>query len=228
MAVLELEKVRKSYHDGDSTLLVLHGVDLVLEAGESLALMGASGSGKSTLLQIAAGLERADSGEVRILGRSLAKLSAREASLLRRRDLGFVFQQFNLLPGLDVRDNLLFQRRLNGLPDRDPWLDEVVAVLGLGEVMHRAVERLSGGQQQRVAIARALAHRPPLIFADEPTGNLNDELSHRVMETFRTLVAEAGTSLLLVTHSREMAGYAARRVVLEEGRLHEAAAADAA
>jgi putative ABC transport system ATP-binding protein len=218
--MLELRAVSKSYHDGESDLQVLRGVDLRLEAGQSIALLGASGSGKSTLLQIAAGLEQPDSGEVRALGRPLRSMTARELALLRRRHLGFVFQQFNLLPGLDVRDNVLFQRRLNRLPDEDEWTRELNAVLGLESLQQRPVEVLSGGQQQRVAIARALAHRPELLFADEPTGNLHDTLSRQVMALLRRLVEESGCSLLLVTHNREMAAFAGRRYRLEAGHLH--------
>ena len=218
--MLELRVVSKSYHDGESDLQVLRGVDLRLEAGQSIALLGASGSGKSTLLQIAAGLEQPDSGEVRVLGRPLRSMTARELALLRRRHLGFVFQQFNLLPGLDVRDNVLFQRRLNRLPDEDEWTRELNAVLGLESLQRRPVEVLSGGQQQRVAIARALAHRPELLFADEPTGNLHDTLSRQVMALLRRLVEESGCSLLLVTHNREMAAFAGRRYRLEAGHLH--------
>jgi putative ABC transport system ATP-binding protein len=215
-----LRSVSKSYHDGESELLVLHNVDLRLDPGESVALLGASGSGKSTLLQIAAGLERPDRGEIHILGQPLLKLAEREQSLLRRRHLGFVFQQFNLLPGLDVRDNLLFQRRLNRLPDHDAWIDELVETLDLAPLLRRPVEVLSSGQQQRVAIARALSHRPELLFADEPTGNLHDSLSRQVMSLLTRLVEEAGSSLLLVTHSREMAAFAGRRLLLEEAHLH--------
>ena len=219
-AALELVSVSKSYHDGESELQVLRDVDLSLGAGESVALLGASGSGKSTLLQIAAGLEPPDRGEVRVLGRPLQSMSARELALLRRRHLGFVFQQFNLLPGLVVRDNVLFQRRLNGMSEADEWTREVNEVLGLGPLQERPVEVLSGGQQQRVAIARALAHRPELVFADEPTGNLHDTLSRQVMALLRRLVDEAGSSLLLVTHNRAMAAFAGRRFLLEAGRLH--------
>ena len=171
-------------------------------------------------MQIAAGLESPDSGEVLVMGRSLASLSEREIALLRRRHLGFVFQQFNLLPGLNVSDNLLFQRRLNRLPPDDPWIEEITSVLGLGPLLNRPVEVLSSGQQQRVAIARALAHRPSIVFADEPTGNLHDTLSRQVMELMVRLVAESACSLLLVTHNREMASYAGRQLMLEEGHLH--------
>ena len=217
---LELRRVEKSFHDGESELQVLRGVDLALGVSDSLALLGASGNGKSTLLQIAAGLEAPDAGEVRVMGQDLSVLKESELALMRRRNLGFVFQQFNLLPGLDVGDNLLFQRRLNGLPDRDEWLDELVSVLGLAPLLERPVEVLSGGQQQRVAIARALAHRPQLVFADDPTGNLHDSLSRQVMELMARAVEESGCSLLLVTHTREMAGFAKRRLLLEDGQLH--------
>ncbi|MBT8072408.1 MAG: ABC transporter ATP-binding protein [Gammaproteobacteria bacterium] len=221
--MLELKSICKSFHDGESELQVLRGVDLSLVAGESLALLGASGNGKSTLLQIAAGLESPDSGEVIILGRTLASHSERELAMLRRRHLGFVFQQFNLLPGLSVRANLLFQRRLNQQTDDDAWTDEITRVLGLAPLMERPVEVLSSGQQQRVAIARALAHRPRVLFADEPTGNLHDTLSRQVMALMVKLVAESECSLLLVTHNTEMATFTDRRMLLEEGHLHEMA-----
>jgi putative ABC transport system ATP-binding protein len=217
--MLELRSVSKSYHDGESELRVLDGVSLALGKGESLALLGASGCGKSTLLQIAAGLERPDEGAVLMFGTHLETAGEPELAAIRRSRLGFVFQAFNLLPGLDVMANLCFQRRLNGLPDSDPWLDELIAGLDLEPLLARPVEVLSGGQQQRVAIARALAHRPSLVFADEPTGNLHDSLSHKVMALFARLVDEAGSGLLLVTHSREMAQYAQRRLRLENGRL---------
>lgn len=217
--MLELRSVSKRYHDGESELRVLEAVDLDLAAGESLALLGASGCGKSTLLQIAAGLEAPDSGTVRLLDLELVGASEPELAALRRTHLGFVFQAFNLLPGLDVRANVLFQRRLNALPDSDAWVDELIDGLELEPLLERPVEVLSGGQQQRVAIARALAHRPQVVFADEPTGNLHDSLSHRVMALLARLVEEAGSALLLVTHSREMAAYAQRALRLEDGRL---------
>lgn len=219
--MLELKSITKSFHDGESDLQVLKGVSLTLGPGESLALLGASGNGKSTLLQIAAGLENPDSGEVSILGRPLVSQSERELALLRRRHLGFVFQQFNLLPGLNVRDNLLFQRRLNQQTDQDSWTDEIIQVLDLAPLQNRPVEVLSSGQQQRVAIARALAHKPRILFADEPTGNLHDSLSRQVMALMVKLVTESRCSLLLVTHNREMASFTRRQLLLEEGLLHE-------
>jgi len=218
--MLKLRSIVKSFHDGETDLHVLRGINLDLESGESLALLGASGNGKSTLLQIAAGLEHPDSGEVIILGRPLASQNERELAILRRRHLGFVFQQFNLLPGLDVGDNLLFQRRLNGQTDQDSWTDEITDVLGLGPLLRRPVEVLSSGQQQRVAIARALAHKPQILFADEPTGNLHDSLSRQVMRLMVKLVAGSNCALFLVTHNQDMALFTNRRMLLEEGHLH--------
>ncbi len=222
--MLELKNVSKSFHDGEAELQVLRGIDLELQAGHSLALLGASGSGKSTLLQVAAGLDEPDEGEVRMLGQRLQSMPERQLSMFRRQHLGFVFQQFNLLPGLDVRDNLLFQRRLNRMPDRAPWVDDLVAGLELDDILQRRVEVLSGGQQQRVAIARALAHAPDLVFADEPTGNLHDTLSRQVMRMFARLVEESGSALLMVTHNREMASFTQRQLMLREGHLHGIAA----
>ena len=143
-----------------------------------------------------------------------------ETARLRRRELGFVFEQFNLLPGLNVRDIMLFHLRLIGFDDKDDWVDELTETLGLGTLMQRPVEVLSGGQQQRVAIARALAHKPSRVFADEPTGNLHDSLSLRVMRLFTRLVEESGSSLLLVTHNHQMAAFASQRLLLREGHLH--------
>jgi putative ABC transport system ATP-binding protein len=219
--VLKLRSVYKSFHDGESDLHVLRGIDLELGAADSLALLGASGNGKSTLLQIAAGLETPDSGVVELMGQRLDRMDERRLALLRRSQLGFVFQQFNLLPGLNVRDNLLFQRRLNRMDDRDSWVDELIDELGLETLLNRPVEVLSGGQQQRVAIARALAHQPRLMFADEPTGNLHDTLSLQVMALMMRLVDESGCSLLLVTHNRKMASFTGRRLLLEEGHLQD-------
>jgi putative ABC transport system ATP-binding protein len=221
--MLELRNVSKSFHDGESELRVLQNIDLTLEVGQSLALLGASGCGKSTLLQVAAGLDDPDEGEVWMMGQLLPALSERELALFRRRHLGFVFQQFNLLPGLNVKDNLLFQRRLNRMPDSDPWVDDLITELELGDLLKRPVEVLSGGQQQRVAIARALAHAPEMVFADEPSGNLHDTLSRQVMKMFSRLVAESGSALLMVTHNRELASFTQRQLMLREGHLHAVA-----
>lgn len=222
--MLALSGIHKSFRDGEVSLRILDGVDLVIESGDSVALLGDSGSGKSTLLQIAAGLEAPDSGQVQVDGRALAGLSESALAGIRRRDLGFVFQQFNLIPGLDVRGNLLFQRRLNRLPDDDPWVGQLIDGLDLEPLLQRPVEVLSGGQQQRVAIARALAHRPRLIFADEPTGNLHDTLSAQVISLLCEFVQQAGAGLLLVTHNPSLAAHTQRQYQLADGRLVSGAA----
>jgi len=222
--VLELRAISKSFHDGESELQVLDDISLELGRGDSVALLGASGSGKSTLLQIAAGLDEPDEGEVRLLGEALSGLGEYQRALMRRRHLGFVFQQFNLIPGLTARDNMLFQRRLNRMPDRSGWIDDLIEALELEPLLRRQVDVLSSGQQQRVAIARALAHSPELVFADEPTGNLHDTLSRQVMRLFMRLVEETGSSLLLVTHNSQMAAFTRRQWLLRQGHLQDVAA----
>lgn len=201
---------------------VLDNVSFCLSRGQSAALMGTSGSGKSTLLQIAAGLEAPRQGQVILSGQPLYQLSDSALSALRREQLGFVFQQFNLLPGLPVIDNVLFQSRLNrssnGAIDQ-PWLDHLLHSLQLDDLKQRLPEQLSGGQQQRVAIARAVAHKPAIVFADEPTGNLNDSLSHSVMKLLTTLTQEANSALLMVTHSPAMAAYTESVYTLQSGQL---------
>ena len=219
--MLQLRNIHKTYHDGETELEVLRGVDLSIDRGESAALRGESGCGKSTLLQIAAGLESPDDGTVTIDGDVLSQLAEPQLARLRRKDLGFVFQQFNLIPGLNAQDNMLFQRRLNQLPDNDPWIDDLVSALALEPLLLRPVEVLSGGQQQRVAIARALAHRPRLVFADEPTGNLHDTLSRKVISLLVQLVREANSGLLLVTHSARLASFTDRQLRLRQGSLFD-------
>ena len=192
-----------------------------LEPGETLFLKGPSGSGKTTLLGLLGGVQTPSRGSIRLLGQELTDLSAGARDRFRVDHTGYIFQQFNLLPGLKVRDNMLFQRRLNRMAEQDEWIDELIQVLELGPMLQRPVEVLSGGQAQRVAIARALAHKPRLLFADEPTGNLHDTLSQQIMALMMKLVTESGCSLLLVTHNRKMAAFTARRMLLETGHLQE-------
>lgn len=220
--LLRFEQVSKFYPEDQNQLHVLNQISLELLAGQSIALMGASGSGKSTLLHLAAGLDQPTSGAVLLQGESLNALPDKQLALLRRKKLGFVFQQFNLLPGISVEENILFQSRLNRqTPDPD-WLAHLLDQLEIGDLLHRQNEQLSGGQQQRVAIARALAHRPQLVLADEPTGNLHDELSHQVMALFTKLCADNQSALLLVTHSQAMASYLNTQLTLKSGALYGA------
>ena len=210
--------VTKTYRTGDEAVRVLDGVDLTLEAGESLALTGESGSGKSTLLHLVAGLDSPDSGQLMVNGTDLAQATDAQRAALRRDGVGLVFQQFNLIPSLDIAANLAFQARLAGRYDA-AWAHELAQVLGLEPLLQRYPEQLSGGQQQRVAIGRALAARPRLVLADEPTGNLDETTGDAVMALLLRLVAQAGAGLLMVTHSPRLAARLYRRVHLSAGRL---------
>ncbi|MCE0734354.1 ATP-binding cassette domain-containing protein [Halomonas sp. G15] len=216
--MLEFRQVHKAYATPQGPLEVLAGVDLTLEAGRSLALMGESGSGKSTLLHLAAGLDLPDAGEVRLGGQAISTLTEPERARLRRESLGLVFQQFHLVPSLTVLDNLRLQARLAGRED-SAWSAELIARLGLAGLEGRYPEQLSGGQQQRLAIGRALAARPALLLADEPTGNLDEATAGEVLELLLSLVAETGCALLMVTHSPRIAAPLDRRLVLSRARL---------
>ena len=216
--LLSVETVSKGFGTGAQAVQVLDGVSFTARAGESLALTGESGSGKSTLLHLCAGLDRADAGEIRVDGRALGGLDDAGRAALRRDAVGLVFQQFNLIPSLPVRDNIAFQARLKGAHDAD-WCAALAGRLGLSEMLHRYPEQLSGGQQQRVAIGRALAARPALMLADEPTGNLDEATSDAVMALLLDLVAETGAGLVMVTHSERLAAMLDRRLHLRGGRL---------
>ncbi|MDT8855905.1 ABC transporter ATP-binding protein [Paracoccaceae bacterium Fryx2] len=216
--LLSLTGLAKSYPTGEGPLRVLDGVDLTLAPGESLALTGESGSGKSTLLHLVAGLDRADAGQLVIEGQDMTAAGDAAWAALRRGTVGLVFQQFNLIPSLNVAANLAFQARLAGRHDaaRQAALAEA---LGLEKLLARYPEQLSGGQQQRVAIGRTLAARPRLVLADEPTGNLDEATADAVMDLLLRLVAQTGAGLLMVTHSPRLAGRLDRRVHLTAGRV---------
>jgi putative ABC transport system ATP-binding protein len=216
--LLRLHRVEKSYPTGEGPLQVLRGIDLSLEAGKSLALTGESGSGKSTLLHLVAGLDTPDAGEIHLGGTNIVGLSDTALAALRRDMVGLVFQQFNLIPSLDVAANLAFQARLAGRPD-PAWLKVLAERLGLAELQTRYPEQLSVGQQQRVAIGRTLAARPRLVLADEPTGNLDEATGDAVLDLMLSLVAETGAALLMVTHSKRLANRLNDRLHLHAGRL---------
>jgi len=216
--VLSVRKLTKAYRSAGEHIAVLRGVNLNVAAGERVALTGESGSGKSTLLHLIAGLDRADSGEIRLADTSISDLSDAGLAALRRDRLGLVFQQFNLIPSLDVRDNLAFQARIAGCHDA-AWHAELVERLGLGQFLDRYPEQLSGGQQQRVAIGRALAVKPLLLLADEPTGNLDEATADDVLALTRDLVAQTGCGLLMVTHSVRLAATLDRRINLSAGLI---------
>ena len=216
--MLTVRNLTKSYRTSEEQLAVLRGVDLALAAGESVALTGESGSGKSTLLHLIAGLDKADSGEVWLDGALVSDLSDSDRAAMRRDRLGLVFQQFNLIPSLQVGDNLAFQARIAGRHD-PVWQDELVRRLGLSALLGRYPEQLSGGQQQRVAIGRALAIKPLVLLADEPTGNIDEQTADDVLALARDLVTRTGCGFLMVTHSERLAATLDRRVHLTAGRI---------
>jgi putative ABC transport system ATP-binding protein len=216
--MLEVERVSRSYATPQGPLPVLREVSLALATGTTAALVGESGSGKSTLLHLIAGLDRPDSGTIRLDGAEIATAGDAERARLRRTAIGLIFQQFNLIPSLDVAANLAFQARIAGRLDPS-WQAELTGRLGLAELADRYPEQLSGGQQQRVAIGRALAGRPGVLLADEPTGNLDEATGDQVMALMLDLVRASGASLLMVTHSPRVAGLMQRRIELRAGRI---------
>jgi putative ABC transport system ATP-binding protein len=216
--VLSVRNLTKTYRSAGEQVAVLRGVNLDISAGERVALTGESGSGKSTLLHLIAGLDRADGGAIELDGIAVSGLTDAGRAELRRDRLGLVFQQFNLIPSLNVADNLAFQARIADRHD-DAWNAELVERLGLGALLKRYPEQLSGGQQQRVAIGRALATKPPLVLADEPTGNLDEATADDVLALTRDLVARTGCGFLMVTHSARLAATLDRHINLSAGLI---------
>ncbi|MVA25753.1 ABC transporter ATP-binding protein [Agrobacterium vitis] len=216
--VLVLDAVKKTYRTSEGPLEVLKGVSLTLAAGRTMALTGESGSGKSTLLHLAGGLDSADAGKLCVDGEDIDTLDDKGRARLRRGTVGLIFQQFNLIPSLDVRANLAFHARLGERYDGQ-WQTELTERLGLSALLARYPEQLSGGQQQRVAIGRTLAVRPKLVLADEPTGNLDEETGNAVMALMLSLVRETGAALLMVTHSPRLASMLDENLHLRAGRV---------
>jgi putative ABC transport system ATP-binding protein len=216
--VLSVRNLTKTYRSAGEQVAVLRGVNLDISAGERVALTGESGSGKSTLLHLIAGLDRADGGEINLDGAAVSELTDAGRAALRRDRLGLVFQQFNLIPSLNVADNLAFQARIADRHDAR-WTAELVERLGLGALLRRYPEQLSGGQQQRVAIGRALASKPLLVLADEPTGNLDEATADEVLALTRDLVARTGCGFLMVTHSARLAATLDRHINLSAGLI---------
>ena len=211
--------VTRRYGEGDAAVEALRGVSLDVPRGELTAIMGPSGSGKSTLMHILAGLDRPTSGDVLLDGTSIAKLGDTDLTKLRRRHIGFVFQFFNLLPMLTAEENILLPLELAGQKPNGGWVDEVIDKVGLADRRTHRPAELSGGQQQRVAIARALVSRPTVVFADEPTGNLDSKTSSEILELLRDSVATYGQTTVMVTHDPAAAAIAGRVLFLVDGRV---------
>jgi putative ABC transport system ATP-binding protein len=216
---LELRHLTRRLPSGGRILTIVDGIDLAVERGEFVAVLGPSGSGKSTLLALMAGLDRPDDGEVWLDGEPVHRLSEDRLALLRRHRVGFVFQSFQLLGNLTARENVLLPLELLDVADAGPRADELLAAVGLEERGHHYPSQLSGGEQQRVALARAFAPRPALLLADEPTGNLDSATGSRVLDTLSDLRRREGTTLVLVTHDPAVAGRADRLVHLVDGRV---------
>ncbi len=221
---LEVRGLTKSYRDGRRQVQVLSGVDLSVTAGELVAIVGPSGSGKSTLLHLLGALDDNDSGEIRIGGVELGQLEGKRLASFRNRSLGFVFQFHQLLPDFDALENVMMPGRIAGLGAREAASRsaELLAEVGLGERMDHFPSQLSGGERQRVAICRALLLRPPLLLADEPTGNLDPASAEQVLEQLLRLRGEAGTTTILVTHNPAVAARCGRMLRLERGLLQPA------
>jgi putative ABC transport system ATP-binding protein len=217
--MIELERLTKRLPSGDRMLTVLDEVDLTIAAGEFVAVLGPSGSGKSTLLALTAGLDRPTSGAVRIAGRGIHDLGEDELAILRRRTIGFVFQSYQLLDNLTARENVMLPLELVGERGARARADELLGRVGLGDRAHHYPAQLSGGEQQRVALARAFATEPPILLADEPTGNLDSATGAGVLDLLEDLRDRCGSTLVLVTHDPAVAGRADRRVHLCDGRI---------
>jgi putative ABC transport system ATP-binding protein len=217
--MIELERLTKRLPSGDRLLTVLDQVDLTVDAGEFLAVLGPSGSGKSTLLALTAGLDRPTSGAVRIAGRAINDLGEDELAILRRRTIGFVFQSYQLLDNLTARENVMLPLELIGGRSARVRADELLGRVGLGDRAHHYPAQLSGGEQQRVALARAFATEPPILLADEPTGNLDSATGAGVLDLLEDLRDRCGSTLVLVTHDPAVAERADRRVHLRDGRI---------
>jgi putative ABC transport system ATP-binding protein len=227
-AIVSATEVTRRYGEGDAAVDALRGVTLDFPLGAFTAIMGPSGSGKSTLMHILAGLDRPTSGTVVIDGRDITKMDDRELTQLRRDRIGFVFQFFNLVPVLNAQENMLLPLSIAGRKPEQQWVQQLMETIGIADrLTHRPAE-LSGGQQQRVAIARALVSRPAVVFADEPTGNLDSKTSEEVLNLLRRAVDEFGQSVVMVTHDAGAASYADRVVLLVDGRVvHDGTAGSA-
>ena len=219
--IIEIENLKKVYRSGRVEVAALRGVDLYVETGEFVAVMGPSGSGKSTLFYIIGGLTSPSEGRVRLAGLDLASLDDAGRTRLRKNKVGFVFQRFNLLPTLTAAGNLEVARSIAGTQNgfSSEQFQEIVELLGIEHRLHHKPAELSGGEQQRVAIARALVNQPAILLADEPTGNLDSDNSRAVLELLRSLNQRLGQSILMITHNPEAAAYAHRIVTMRDGHI---------
>lgn len=219
MNILQVQNLKKIYGSGENAVHALDGVDLSVEKGEFVAIVGTSGSGKSTLLHMMGGLDRPTSGTVVVDGRNLSNLKSEELTIFRRRKIGFVFQNYNLVPVLNVMENIVLPIQLDGRQVDESYVNEIIRMLGLEKKLDNLPNNLSGGQQQRVAIARALAAKPAIILADEPTGNLDSKTSQDVLSLLKVSSARFSQTIVMITHNEEIAQLADRVIRIEDGHI---------
>ena len=219
MTILETKDLRKVYGSGDTEVRALDGVDLTVEKGEFVAVVGTSGSGKSTLLHMLGGLDRPTGGTVTVDGKELSAMRDEELTIFRRRKIGFVFQNYNLVPVLNVYENIVLPIQLDGNAPDKAYVERSIETLGLEAQLQILPNNLSGGQQQRVAIARALAAKPAIILADEPTGNLDSATSLDVMGLLKVTAQKFSQTIVMITHNEELAQMADRIIRIEDGRI---------
>ncbi len=219
MAILEASGLKKYYGSGDTEIRALDGVDLAVERGEFVSIVGTSGSGKSTLLHMLGGLDRPTSGTVTVDGADLSALKDEALTIFRRRKIGFVFQSYNLVPVLSVYENIVLPIQLDGGRTDQAYVEQIIETLGLESKLQSLPAQLSGGQQQRVAIARALATKPAIVLADEPTGNLDSRTSQDVLSLLKVTGQKFSQTIVMITHNEELAQMADRIVRIEDGRI---------
>ena len=219
MTIFETKDLRKVYGSGDTEVRALDGVDLTVEKGEFVAVVGTSGSGKSTLLHMLGGLDRPTGGTVTVDGKELSAMRDEELTIFRRRKIGFVFQNYNLVPVLNVYENIVLPIQLDGNAPDKAYVERIIETLGLEAKLQNLPNNLSGGQQQRVAIARALAAKPAIILADEPTGNLDSATSLDVMGLLKVTAQKFSQTIVMITHNEELAQMADRIIRIEDGRI---------
>lgn len=219
MKILETRGLRKTYGNGDTAVHALDGVNLEMESGEFVAIIGTSGSGKSTLLHMLGGLDRPTSGNVTVDGKDIYSLKNEELTIFRRRKIGFVFQNYNLVPVLNVYENIVLPIELDGKEPDKAYLTQITNTLGLENKLYNLPGNLSGGQQQRVAIARALATKPAIILADEPTGNLDSKTSLDVIGLIKVSNQQFAQTMVMITHNEEIAQMADRIIRIEDGKI---------
>ena len=219
MTILETRNLKKVYGTGDTAVHALRQISLTVEKGEFAAIVGTSGSGKSTLLHMLVGLDRPTAGEVLVDGKSIFSLKDEELTIFRRRKIGFIFQSYNLVPVLNVYDNIVLPIQLDGNEPNEKYISLIIRALGIESKLHNLPNNLSGGQQQRVAIARALATKPAIILADEPTGNLDSRTSQDVMGLLKVTSQKLGQTIVMITHNEEIAQLADRIIRIEDGSI---------